>query len=283
MKHIIIDTDLGGDPDDLCALLLAINSPELKIELVVTSDEHSQRRAKYAKLFLSLVNKEIPVISGATSKSSKKDECFAVDKLISNEYTQIDNDYLVSIQKAIEKNKLTYYVCLGAESNLSEFINKHPHLKDKVEIIIMGGSLHRNRHRAGHNVRCDIKSAINVFNSDWNKRYVLGDVTHKDEILINEKHSFFKKLSSSEKHHLNFVAKSIKYFFNKYHCVFFWLHDPLTVASLIDEKIIKFTNLKLKMNSKGVISISKEGRETLVSESADYKLFWKLFKERISN
>jgi len=283
MKHVILDTDLGGDPDDVCALLLALNSPELKIDLIITSDEYSQKRAKYAKLFLSLANKKIPVVSGAISQVSKKDECFIADKLISSEHVQINNDFLPSIQKVIEKNKLTHYMCLGPESNLSEFIDKYPHLKNRVEITIMGSSLHHNRYRAGHNVHCDIKSAINVFNSDWDKKYVLGDITHKDEILINEKHNFFKELSSSKKDYLNFIAKSIKYFFNKYGYVFFWLHDPLTVSSLINKDIIKFTNLKLRMNSKGVVSVSKEGRETLVSESTDYELFWRLFKERILN
>ena len=265
----------------MCALLLVLNSPELKIDLIVTNDEYSQKRAKYTKSFLSLVKKRIPVISGIESKASKKDECFAVDKLIYNENKPINSDFLANIKKVVENNKLTYYLCIGPESNLSEFISKNKRLKDKVEIIIMGGSLHRSRNSAGHNIHCDIESAINVFNSDWNKKYVLGDFTHKDEILINKKHNFFRELLSSKKHHLNFIAESIELFLNKYDYPFFWLHDPLTTSLLIDNDIIKFTNLKLKMNSKGVISTSKEGRQIMVSEFVDYKKFWKIFKERV--
>ena len=39
MKKMIIDTDIGFDPDDLFTLLLAFNSPEVEIALITTADE----------------------------------------------------------------------------------------------------------------------------------------------------------------------------------------------------------------------------------------------------
>ena len=76
MKQVIIDTDIGGDPDDLCALLLALRSPELHIDLIVTNDEYGQKRAVYAKEFLSLVNREIPVVSGAAIGPARSNKNF---------------------------------------------------------------------------------------------------------------------------------------------------------------------------------------------------------------
>jgi hypothetical protein len=53
VKHVILDTDIGGDPDDAFALLLGLNSPEINIDLIVTSDEHKGHRAEFARKFKS--------------------------------------------------------------------------------------------------------------------------------------------------------------------------------------------------------------------------------------
>ena len=281
MKHVIFDTDIGGDPDDLCALLLALNSPELKIDLIITNDEYAQKRAQFAKSFISIYKKKTPpVISGIKSKASKVEECFAVDSLINHYDKQINIDIHNEIRKIIKNNKITYYICLGCQSNISKFINNNNDLRDKVKIIIMGGSLKRNKNYSGHNIRCDIESAVNVFNSNWSKKYILGDITHNIKISINRKHKFVSRLLESKNIYLIFIAKSINLFLNKYGYTHFWLHDPLTVSSLIDDRIIQFTSRKLSINEKGVISISSKGINTLVSDSADYKLFWKVFMER---
>lgn len=281
MKNIIIDTDIGGDVDDLIALLLAIKSSELKIDLIVTNDEYSQQRAKFAKMFIDLMNIKIPIVSGIESKLPKEEKCLSIEKLIKDRYYIIEKDYISKIKKVVEKNELTYYFCIGAESNLSEFINKNDNLKDKVKIIIMGGSLHRKISRASHNIRCDIKSSINVFNSNWNKKYVLGDVTHTNKIQISKEHNFFKDLKSSKKKHLNFIAESIELFLDKYQHDYFWLHDPLTIIQAINENIIEFTKLNLNMDCKGMITESKDGKETIISKSVDYEVFWNIFNKLI--
>ncbi len=54
----ILDTDIGYDPDDLFALLLLLNSPELKPNLIITGDEVCGKRAILTKKVFEL-NKPI--------------------------------------------------------------------------------------------------------------------------------------------------------------------------------------------------------------------------------
>ena len=61
-----IDTDLGGDIDDLCALAMVLNWPDVELLAVTTVAEHKGKRAGYVRYVLGLADREdIPVAAGA--------------------------------------------------------------------------------------------------------------------------------------------------------------------------------------------------------------------------
>lgn len=66
MTKIHLDTDIGGDMDDVCALAMLLKWPDLEITGVTTvSDEHG-RRAGYVHYVLSLMGlTDIPFAAGA--------------------------------------------------------------------------------------------------------------------------------------------------------------------------------------------------------------------------
>jgi purine nucleosidase len=66
MQKIHLDTDLGGDTDDLCALALLLSWPEVEITGITTCIEQAGRRAGYVEYALRLAGREgIPVAAGA--------------------------------------------------------------------------------------------------------------------------------------------------------------------------------------------------------------------------
>jgi len=66
MTKIHLDTDIGGDMDDLCALAMILKWPDLEITGVTTVSDEQGRRAGYVQYVLSLVGRtDIPFAAGA--------------------------------------------------------------------------------------------------------------------------------------------------------------------------------------------------------------------------
>ena len=61
-----LDTDLGGDTDDLCALAYLLARPDVELVGVTTCTEQAGRRAGYVRYALRMVGRDdIPVAAGA--------------------------------------------------------------------------------------------------------------------------------------------------------------------------------------------------------------------------
>jgi purine nucleosidase len=66
MTKLHLDTDLGGDIDDLCALAMLCNWPGLELSAVTTNQDDGGIRAGYVRYALKLAGKQsIPVAAGA--------------------------------------------------------------------------------------------------------------------------------------------------------------------------------------------------------------------------
>jgi inosine-uridine nucleoside N-ribohydrolase len=64
--RIHLDTDLGGDPDDACALAMVLGWPGAELVGVTTTTDPGGRRAGYVARCLELVGrKDVPVAAGA--------------------------------------------------------------------------------------------------------------------------------------------------------------------------------------------------------------------------
>ncbi len=54
MLKLHLDTDIGGDIDDLCALAMVLNWPDVELLAVTTVADHRGRPAGYARYTLGL-------------------------------------------------------------------------------------------------------------------------------------------------------------------------------------------------------------------------------------
>jgi purine nucleosidase len=65
--RIHLDTDLGGDPDDVCALAMLLGWPEVEVTGITTAIDPAGRRAGYVAHCLDLAGRpDIPLAAGAT-------------------------------------------------------------------------------------------------------------------------------------------------------------------------------------------------------------------------
>ena len=70
--RIHLDTDIGGDIDDLCALAMVLGWPGAEVTGITTSAEDGGRRAGYVRYALQLAGREdIPVAAGVDVASGR--------------------------------------------------------------------------------------------------------------------------------------------------------------------------------------------------------------------
>jgi purine nucleosidase len=66
MLKVHVDTDFGGDIDDLCALAILLRRADVEITGITTVAENGGKRAGYVRHVLELEGKgDIPVAAGA--------------------------------------------------------------------------------------------------------------------------------------------------------------------------------------------------------------------------
>jgi inosine-uridine nucleoside N-ribohydrolase len=275
MKNVVIITDIGIDPDDLVALILANNSPEININLIITSQDKNGKRVEMAKYACELMNYKTKIIRG---EESKELQCY-FDKETNH---NLQSNYIESLDEVIEKNKHTYIVNIGA---LTEFANYLKHkesenseikkLQKKITLVQMGGS---DKHKE-YNFYQDYESAEYVFEKNIQSLLITKEITNNKAIINTDDSLFVQRIKSSTSQIHNLLAKNIQYYFFP-----FYFHDPLTLASIIKKRIIKFKSARIKFLPNGLQEFTYDKKSNLkISTSADYNLLNKLVEKRVLN
>jgi purine nucleosidase len=66
MRNLHLDTDIGGDIDDLCALAMVLNWPESELVAVTTVSDSGGKRAGYVRYVLEIAGRrDVSVAAGA--------------------------------------------------------------------------------------------------------------------------------------------------------------------------------------------------------------------------
>ncbi|MGI8692140.1 MAG: nucleoside hydrolase [Geodermatophilaceae bacterium] len=77
--RIHLDTDLGGDPDDACALAMLLGWPDVEITGITTTIDPGGWRAAYVLHCLELLDRtDIPVAAGAAMSMTRRAEAMPV-------------------------------------------------------------------------------------------------------------------------------------------------------------------------------------------------------------
>ncbi len=270
MKHLIIDTDIGGDPDDLFALILALKSPELSVDLIITSDEHMGRRVSFAKRVLKEFNMGIPVVFGSDLNNSV---CCVV---CHSEDESPKKDFLPFVDKLISKYDELYYLCIGPQTNLARIVTELPSAKEKLKIHIMGGNfVNQSLGKSEHNVRFDIGAAQTVISSGCNQKWVTAEITYDERLAVEFNNYLHKKIQSSK--HLTILDENCRMFWKSLYPKNY-LHDPVVLATIISNDVMTFESKKLKITDEGFLELSEDGFSVDGAVSFNLDLFLSLLQ-----
>jgi purine nucleosidase len=169
-----IDTDLGGDIDDLCALAMVLNWPDAELLAVTTVAEHQGKRAGYVGYVLGLADREdIPVAAGADvsldcyrSWQGLPDEKVYWPEPITPVPTSLDQA-LSLLERSIEQGAII--AAIGALTNLALLEKRSPGILRRAKLYLMGGYVFAPRegfpqwgNEIDFNVQIDVQSAYYV-------------------------------------------------------------------------------------------------------------------------
>lgn len=266
-KRIIMDVDPGID--DSLAILLALRSPEIKIEGITTVSGNVEvnQATRNALKAVSMADAErVPVYKGMTRPLIKKyvdaADTHGRDGLGERFYPEVDlkpeKEHAVDFmtKTILENPEEITILALGPLTNIATLFQKNSEVAKKVKnIVLMGGSaaFHGNCSPvAEYNFWVDPDAAKIVLNSGVKVVMVGLDVTHYI-ILTPNLREVLKQLNTP-------ISKFI-YEITDFYVNFHWkqertigcvINDPLATAILIDPSIVETEDAWVDVETQGI-------------------------------
>jgi inosine-uridine nucleoside N-ribohydrolase len=263
-RRVIIDTDPGVD--DAMAILLALNSPELKVEAltVVPGNVDGRQGLENALKIVSLAGRcDVVVASGAQHPLNQK--------LITAQFWHGKNG-LAGVELPSSKckadsrfgpdliiemvHKYPHEITLipvGPLTNIALAVSKDPTIATLVrDIVIMGGSITGGNVNgaAEANIYNDPEAASVVFNAAWMVTMIGSDVGERT--IITRKH--LAELQALHRPESDFVAKLADFYVTRSEKSGYQgaaMYDPLAVGTVIDPTLVTLKDMHVDVETKG--------------------------------
>ena len=263
-QRVIIDTDPGVD--DAMAILLALNSPELKVEAltVVPGNVEGKQGLDNALKIASLAGRcDVLVAGGAEHPLNQK--------LITAQYWHGPNG-LAGVELPAAKckadprfgpdliielvHKYPHEISLipvGPLTNIALAVSKDPSIVPLVkDIVIMGGSITGGNVNgaAEANIYNDPDAAAIVFNAGWMVTMIGSDVGERT--IITRKH--LAELQASHGPESDFVYKLADFYVTRSEKSGYQgaaMYDPLAVATVVDASLVTLKDMHVDVETKG--------------------------------
>jgi inosine-uridine nucleoside N-ribohydrolase len=172
-----LDTDIGGDVDDICALAMLLGWPGVEIGAITTVGEEGGRRAGYARRALELAGRGgVPVAAGVDNASGRYPYHLGLPP--EGEYWGGPVEPLPGplegalelLRRSVEAGAVI--LAIGPYSNLAELEARHPGSLAAAQVVVMGGYLRPPREgfppwgpEDDFNVQVDVAAAATLFAS----------------------------------------------------------------------------------------------------------------------
>jgi purine nucleosidase len=263
-RRVIIDTDPGTD--DAMAIILALNSPEFKVEAltVVPGNVVAKQGLENALKIVSLAGRCDVVVAGGAQHPLNQ-------KLITAQFWHGKNG-LADVELPASKCKADprfgpdliiemvhrypheiTLIPVGPLTNIALAVSKDPSIAFLVkDIVIMGGSISGGNVNgaAEANIYNDPEAAQIVFNAGWMVTMVGSDVGERT--LITRK--YLAELQSSHGPESDFIAKIADFYLTRSEKSGYSgaaMYDPLAVGIALDSTLGTLKEMHVDVETKG--------------------------------
>lgn len=308
MTSIILDCDPGHD--DAMAILLALGNPNIDLIGVTTvGGNQSLEKVTYnARATLEMAHAtNIPVHAGCDRPMIRPLEVAAavhgetgLDGVTLPEPTRpLDEghavNWIIDTIMSHEPGTITL-VPTGPFTNIAMAVRMEPRIVSRVkEVVLMGGGYHVGNWSAvaEFNIKTDPEAAHVVFNEAWPITMVGLDLTHQ-ALCTPEAQAKIDAVGTP----LAAFASGLMDFFRKAYqnnqdFIDPPVHDPCTIAYLIDHSVVQTRRCPLDVEIKGDLTLgmtvadlrgpepSADECHTQVATKLDFNKFWDLIVDAL--
>lgn len=171
MPQLHLDTDLGGDIDDLCALAMVLAWPDVELIGITTVAEHGGKRAGYVRYALEMAGRaDVPLAAGADASlgcyrswPALPEETDYWPEPVPEFPTPLD-DALFLLERNIDAGAIV--VGIGPFTNLALLERRKPGILQRANLVLMAGFVSPPRegyptitNEMDYNVQVDVEAA----------------------------------------------------------------------------------------------------------------------------
>jgi len=265
-RPVLLDTDIGSDVDDVLALGLLLASPELAPVAVTTVAREAPRRARLAAGLVELARrKDVDVCAGVSdavlrldrSAWGRNEEAMQARGPLAEASVEPAAERIVRATHEVPDLEV---VAIGPLTNLAHALARDPELPRRVAgLTIMGGHIrevrigeHLCRPGIDYNLCSDPEAAVAVLGAGFPTTLVSADVTLQVWMRESDRERLAAAgpLARALADHVRIWTPTQREIFTGLGGTLApdnaaFLHDPLTVWSLVDPSPLRFEDLHI--------------------------------------
>ena len=294
--RVIIDNDLGGDPDGLFQLAHHLMSPSVEIRGVIASHLYEQGfgapgTSQYAKEKALEILKILKLENSIPIYTDKSESMTDVKK-------PIDSDAVQAIIKEALRTDTDlplYVVCGGGLTNIASAYMLEPNIADKITLVWIGGPEYMDIAipppgftTLEYNLGIDIKAAQVIFNTSNIKLWQVPRNVYRQPITSDAELLTRVKGKGQLGNHLYGVMAEAFGKLNKWNIpigeVYIYGDNPLVLLTAIQSSFEPDPSSSTyvvkqapKVNDAGVYETNLEGRNIRVYQQLDNRLLFEDF------
>jgi purine nucleosidase len=256
-QGLVLDTDIGGDVDDALALAYALRHPDLELRAVTTVSGDTDVRAHIAARLLEIDGRDdVVVAAGVGGFMDSVWFGHEGDGLPAGPEVPIDERGAVDVLLDVSRSPDSPVVAtIGQQSNVAAAVTRDPAYVQRVPLLaVMGGvfapiDLHGERLGPARdfNLVTDPEASVTSLDAGFSIRYVPLDVTMRT--TLRDRH--LDRLRAGDDL-CRALASLCGVWRTALHArsagripadVVSFLHDPLTVATIVDRSFVTVERL----------------------------------------
>lgn len=305
-KDIVIDCDVGID--DALAIMFALGSKELRIRAITTvcGNAGVEKTSKNALRVLEAFDAGHISVARGHSRPLKRELYTAGyvhgsdglgDSNLPEPQLKLDARHAVDVIIDEARQGGLHLVCLGPLTNLASALARAPGLTKELEdVTVMAGAFGLTPYGFGNvtpvsefNAYVDPEAAKMVFNSGLRLTIVGLDVTTDPTATLTRRN--YEKIVALPKRGAKFLKRVSEKILESWGS--FSLHDPMTVAYVVDPTLLEVMEYPVDVETEGTIArgqtiadrrpwpeVVKFKKRAKVATSVDGRRFLDTFEER---